>query len=403
MQLAPIPENEKERQETLNSYHIQYTLPEKDFDDIVRIASEICHTPIANISIIDGEIQWLKSEIGIGDDRTNRDTSFCGHTIVTPGDMMIVPDSRKDERFHDNPFVTGEPHIQFYAGVPLRAENGLALGTLCVSDTKPRDLDEHQLESLKSLASQVVAQLELRKKIKELELSRFSLQEINAELEKFAHVVAHDLKSPCNNFIGLSEILLQTSGEQLSEENKEIVNYISDSARQMKTLIDDILKYSQTLNFSQSVNDFTFEQLLHELNAMIHMPDNFELNQKGPNVSISAPKAALLQILSNLINNAIRYNDKETGKVSILFDDEGDHFLFSVTDNGQGIKEEDFEKIFEQNYTSLGDKKDRFNTLGQGIGLSTVKRLINKLGGDIKVSSKLGEGSTFHFTIAKQL
>jgi signal transduction histidine kinase len=171
----------------------------------------------------------------------------------------------------------------------------------------------------------------------------------------------------------------------------------------MKTLIDDILKYSQTLNFSQSINDFTFEQLLHELNAMIHMPDNFELNQKGPNVLIAAPKAALLQILSNLINNAIRYNDKATGKVSIVFDEEGDHYSFSVTDNGQGIREEDFDKIFEQNYTSLGDKKDRFNTLGQGIGLSTVKRLINKLGGDIIVSSKLGEGTTFKFTIAKQL
>ncbi len=402
MKLAPIPQNERERLTTLYSYHILDTLPEKDFDDIVAIAAEICGTPMAHVSIIDKDRNWLKSHIGLSlGEGTPRELSFCAHAINNPDELMIVADSSKDERFSDSPYVIGDPHIAFYAGVPLRTDNGHAIGTLCVLDRNPRTLSSTQLSSLRSLANQVVGQLELRKKNRELALSKFSLQEINEELEKFAHVVAHDLKSPCNNFIGLSEILLNDANSRLSEDSKEIVNYISDSAKQLKTLIDDILKYSKTLNFSHNeTQDYSFEELMQVLRPMLQLPEKFQLHYYGPNTLITVSKAALLQILLNFCTNAIRYNDKENGTINITFSEETDYFVFSVADNGRGIHEDDFERIFEPSFTTLKGT-DRFNTLGQGIGLATVKRLINKLGGEISITSKIGEGTTFHFTVAK--
>lgn len=402
MTLAGVAQNDHDRLTALYSYHILDTLPERDFDDIVAIAAQICGTPISHISIIDKNRTWLKSQIGLSlGEGSPRNLSFCAHAINRPDEIMIVPDSSLDERFHDNPYVLGEPFVTFYAGVPLVTETGHALGTLCVLDTVPRELSEEQLTSLRALANQVVAQLELRKKNRELAISRFALEEINEELEKFAYVVAHDLKSPCNNFISLSELLLQTNSDHLTDEGKEIVNYISDSAIQLKQLIDDILKYSRTLNFSQEdINDFTLKQLMEALKPLMQIPDNFTLHYSGPDTLISTSKAALLQILLNFCTNAVRYNDKEHGEVSILFSDEGDCYHFSVTDNGQGIEAADLSRIFESAFTTLHGT-DRFNTSGQGIGLATVKRLVNKLGGKISVQSKIGEGTSFHFTISK--
>lgn len=400
MHPAPMPQNEQDRLNTVYSYQILDTLPEKDFDDITILASEICQTPIASISIIDADRQWLKSKVGMLSQETPREITFCGHAINKADEILVVPNSEEDERFRDNPLVTGEPHVIFYAGVPLKAEDGNPLGTLCVIDTKPRQLSDSQLKSLKALANQVVTQLELRKKNRELALSRFSLQEINEELEKFAQVVAHDLKSPCNNIIGLSELLLHSNNNQLNHENQEIIRYMSDSAVQLKRLIDDILQYSRTLNFSPGVGEFTFDKLMLELKRMVQLPEQFELISNGPDSRISVSKAPLLQILLNLTTNAIRYNDKTHGLVTISFFEDKDKYHFSVADNGKGIAEDELERIFEPDYTTLKGT-DRFNTLGHGIGLATVKRLVNKMGGEILISSNVGEGTTFHFTIAK--
>ena len=164
MKIAPLPANEQARLKALNEYFILDTLPEDDFDDITSIASEICNTPIALVSIIDSDRQWFKSRYGIKIAETTRDNSFCAHTISTPAEVFIIPDLTKDERFHDNPLVTGEPHAVVYAGVQLINPEGYTLGALCVLDTKPRELNPVQIKILQSLARQVVSLLELRKK-----------------------------------------------------------------------------------------------------------------------------------------------------------------------------------------------------------------------------------------------
>ena len=183
MKKAAFPENEAKRLEALQKYNILDTVPELSFDDITQLASHISNTPVALISLVDRERQWFKSKIGFDIQETPRDISFCSHAILDP-DILVVPDTHKDERFHDNPLVTSEHNIRFYAGSPLITAKGEALGTLCVFDRTPRNLDETQKEALRALARQVMDQLELRRHISEQELYKLELVEYQKRLEE---------------------------------------------------------------------------------------------------------------------------------------------------------------------------------------------------------------------------
>jgi len=166
---APVmPEDEAARLEALHRYRILDTEPERSFDDLTLLASHICGTPMALISLVDADRQWFKSRIGIPISETARAVSFCGHAI-NHRDLFIVPDARHDERFRDNQLVTGAPEIRFYAGAPLVTPDGHALGTLCVLDRVARTLSRDQLEALTALCHQTEAQLELRRHVLELE------------------------------------------------------------------------------------------------------------------------------------------------------------------------------------------------------------------------------------------
>jgi PAS domain S-box-containing protein len=163
--IAPLPINEKERLKTLHEYEIVDTAPEQSFDDITLLASQICDTPMASITLVDENRQWFKSKVGITANETSRNIAFCAHTILQK-DLFIVEDAMADERFASNPLVTGKPDIRFYAGAPLITSDGHALGTLCVIDQKPRQLTPLQKSSLEALSREVGAQLELRHLLK---------------------------------------------------------------------------------------------------------------------------------------------------------------------------------------------------------------------------------------------
>ena len=165
---APLPPDETQRLETLRQYAVLDTPPEQAFDDLTLLAAHICQTPIALISLVDENRQWFKSRIGVSSTETSRDIAFCAHTVLHKDQVLEVRDAESDPRFADSLLVTTDPHVRFYAGAPLVAPDGQALGALCVMDRTPRTLNAGQLEALRALSRHVVAQLELRRQAREL-------------------------------------------------------------------------------------------------------------------------------------------------------------------------------------------------------------------------------------------
>jgi diguanylate cyclase (GGDEF)-like protein len=182
---APLPQNETARLRALRQYAVLDSLEEQAFNDITMLASFICEAPIALLTLVDGERQWFKSRVGLQATQTPREHAFCAHAILQPQEVMVVNDAMSDARFVDNPLVTGNPHIRFYAGAPLVTPNGDALGTICVIDRTPRDLPARKIEALRALSRQVVAQLELRRVVVELNRSAIELQSYQRQLERY--------------------------------------------------------------------------------------------------------------------------------------------------------------------------------------------------------------------------
>ncbi len=211
---APLPNNEAARLETLHQYEILDTTPESEFDEIVRLAAHICGTPIALISLVDSHRQWFKSKVGIEVSETSRDVAFCSHTILSP-DILIVSDTLTDERFSNNPLVTTDPQIRFYAGVPLITPSGLALGTLCVIDLVPRDLSLEQVEGLRTLGHQVITQLELRRNVNTLArtVTEFEQTSVALKQETLRERLVAEIAQRIRRSLKLKEILSTTVSE----------------------------------------------------------------------------------------------------------------------------------------------------------------------------------------------
>lgn len=159
---APIPADEESRLALLRACRIMHTPAEEAFDDVVRLAAELCGTEIALITLVDADRQWFKARVGVEQTGTARDLSFCGHCI-NHRQPMVVEDTLLDARFADNPLVTGDPHIRFYAGVPLLVDEGSSVGALSVADRSPRSIAPRQIASLQRLAAQVARELRLRR------------------------------------------------------------------------------------------------------------------------------------------------------------------------------------------------------------------------------------------------
>lgn len=397
------PENhfrEKERLKELESFSILDSLSESDYDNITAIAAEICRTPIALVSLIDERRQWFKSHHGLSVSETPKEYAFCTHAINDPSNVFIVTDARNDIRFHDNPLVTGDPHVIFYAGVPLITENGLPLGTLCVIDNKPHLLSQSQKNSLEALARQVMNLLELRKNRKLLENALNRLEEKNQELDRFAFIAAHDLKSPLAGISGLTHLFSKQYISKIDKEGELVLKLIEGSADKLRKMIDGLLEYSRSESIIQEKkSQIILQSLKDDIVSLFSFENNLTILLNSPFSEIYSNRTALEQIFINLISNAIKYNDKNQIIINIGVSENETHYCFYVQDNGPGIAVQDHEKIFK--IFEKAAPKDRYGLAGNGIGLATVKKIVQNSGGSLKVESSIGNGANFIFTVEK--
>ncbi|QEL15754.1 sensor domain-containing diguanylate cyclase [Limnoglobus roseus] len=215
MMIAPLPADESSRLEALRAFNVLDTPPEREYDDLTRLAATICGTPISVISLIDRDRQWFKAKVGVDAEQTSRDIAFCPHAILGR-ELFVVADAATDERFHDNPLVTGAPHIRFYAGAPLTTPEGFNLGTLCAIDRTPRTLTPEQQDALRVLARQVVAQLILRRQVvalaNEVRERRKLEVKLRAEQDRFRAFMDHSpaiayMKDAAGRFVFVNKTL----------------------------------------------------------------------------------------------------------------------------------------------------------------------------------------------------
>ena len=400
MPAAEIPVNEQNRLQNLYSYELLDTLPEKDYDDITRLASYICNTPVSLVTLIDKDRQWFKSASGVDLKGTLREHAFCSYAILSPNEMMIVPDAAKDERFLDNPLVTGDYHVMFYAGVPLLTEEGYAIGSLCVLDSKPRDLNENQKEALKTLANQAMRLIQLHRKTKELTRSRQLMQEVNVELENFAQVTVEKLKMPCDNAIEFTDLIAEKFSDALDVDGRQILSLIKYSCESIKTTVDDTLQRTNRISLLQdSKTLFTFTQLMQELKQKLSSSyGNIVLGNQPGSDSIYFFKTLLLQILSKLIAASFRFNEQLGHQAEITYQPDRQHYIFSIADNGKGIP------VFSRNGELVllhppKDKADKDKAYISDLG--SVKQIITSLAGSLDMNFTENEGTIFTISMPK--
>jgi len=402
---APIPDNEAERLKALKSYRILDTDTQEQFDELTALASSICGTPVSLVSLIDENRQWFKSRHGLDASETPREYAFCAHAILQD-DIFEVEDSRVDERFADNPLVTDQPKVIFYAGAPLVTPDGHHIGTLCAIDHQPNKLTDAQKFQLRIIAKQVVSQLELRKNNRlkaEVVDSLMSLvDEVNNKNEKlyhFSNQLVDDMGTPLRQLSVFSELLEEDIDNKDIEGLRCKQRYIIDACEKLKNLMDDVFDMSQADLIHETAYGLDFKKILE---AIIN--DVKQEHKKCPvkihysleeDVLFFSQEIRVKQILYHLINNSIKYANLEQLKpyVQISINEGIDGVCLSVKDNGLGIATDDQATIY--------DAFSRFHPevkSGSGLGLTVVKKHIDAMGGEISLTSSQ-EGTEFLITL----
>lgn len=238
------PPKESDRLKAVDSYQLINTSPEADYDEITALAAQICGTPIALVTLLGEEKQWFKSHHGTQLEQTPREIAFCSHAILEQDGVLIVDDANKDKRFQNNPLVTGETKVIFYAGVSLINPEGHALGTLCVIGHEPRTLSQEQLSALKTLSKQALMLMEIRRKNDQLEKQNQELAKTNAALQEFARRAVHDIKNPLTSIMLNSQVLTMRLRDKIDERTFRLAEMNISSAKELTALINQLLEES---------------------------------------------------------------------------------------------------------------------------------------------------------------
>lgn len=385
---------EQERLKELKQYQILETAPDISFDEITELAASITDAPKAMINLIYKDEQWSKSIVGLSENlrKFPRNKSVCQYTIHESS-VFEIQDLLKDDRTKDFPYVKGGSQLRYYLGAPLRTPNGYGIGALCVLDYKPRKATKREKKNLVVLASQVMTQLELRKK--------------NLELEKHNHfqsdlmkILSHDLRSPLNGIIGIGELLLNLDSLQKDEEVQELLLNLKYSSEQLNQLISDILNYTLI-----DQNGFQLDRKeTHIDEIVINMKKLYKSTAELKNITLTFDtvniKAAVhidaekfKQIFGNLLSNAIKFTP-EGGQINsvISLDSMSNTLILTVKDNGIGMSDETIREILSGSKPDTTDGTD--GEKGTGLGTSIIHKFTKLHNGNMNINSSPGDGTT---------
>ena len=364
---ADLHSSEEVRLAALRSYDILDTPREADFDDVVKVASAICQAPISVINLIDHGRQWFKAEVGLGVRETPIDSSICAHAILQPG-LFIVPDTTKDRRFADNPLVTGEPRLRFYAGALLETPEGLPLGTVCVLDYKPRELDENQKSFLRLMANQVMRLIELRRINAAEHAARIHAEQLVRENQTLIREGDHRVM---NSLQLVQSVLALQSRNAATTEAKSQLDMASKRVLAIATV-------HKQLHLTGSLEEIDFGAFLHRLcESLKHTAPSqiTAIDVTAENAKLRSDLASGMGMLvAELVTNSFKhaYVGDQRGVVAVDFKQNADGWCLEVSDQGRGLP--------------AGFDVD----LTKGVGMQVVKAFVRRLNAKLSVSSRAG-------------
>jgi signal transduction histidine kinase len=404
---AALPPDEEGRLRALRATNLLELLPDPTMDALVQLASRLCQVPIALVSLVDETRQCFLAKVGLTAEVTPREHAFCAHAILVPDEIFEVEDATQDVRFFDNPLVVGDPKIRFYAGVPLVTEDGYALGTLCVIDHQPRRLDKETREALRTLADQVMAQVNLRKRARELEalndalrLAREEAEASSREKLRLMAFVSHEFRTPMNGILGMSSLLLASS---MPTEQREMVEAIHAGGQNLLHLLNQLLDFSH-LQLGQ-------HQLRQQPIDLVACVDSavelVQVNAQEKHLQIwvdvdpdlcfrvEADEDKLRQVFVNLLGNAIKFSSPGIIRVELGMSREG-WLRAAVIDQGPGLPPSLLPSLFQPFARGTASK---LNQPGTGLGLAICRHIVELHGGTIEARNLPEGGACFSFEL----
>lgn len=394
------------RASRIDKYHLLDELPPRELQAIVDLTARVCEVPSAAINLITHNQQRQVAASGFEASVCARDDSMCATVLEAPS--LAVPDASEDVRFATNPFVTGDVgDVRFYASAPLVTPDGVTIGRLCVFDDVPRTMTQQQQDAMEVLAQHVTDLLELRRRSGQLESSlaeltrtRDELRRSNDNLAAFAGQVSHDLRTPLTAILANAELLADEPAVVSDPALAPLATEVVSAGLRMARMIDDVLAYAQVagrLSLTDTDLDVLVANVLNDLGPRLR-----ELGarvQVGPLPTVRADTGQLYAVLLNLVDNAAKYSGDAPPDIVIGCRQESACWTIWVQDEGVGIAPERLEDIFApfvRLRTPGGTAVE-----GSGIGLDTVRRIVEAHGGRVGLESSPGLGSTVWFTLPR--
>jgi signal transduction histidine kinase len=392
----PIPESEAKRLAALRGLGILDSPPEAEFDDIVQIASAVCGVPIALITLVDEHRQWFKAKVGIDATETARDIAFCAHAILDD-EVFVVHDAREDERFADNPLVTGGPGVQFYAGAPLTLPSGDRVGTLCLIDAIPRAFTDEMRKTLLALKRQVESQLALRAHAAALARANAAMVALQVQKERLVQFVVHDMKNALSGVSLNAEAIasMVTPGTDVALAAADMVESSAHLGRMVADMLDiGAAELGTPMQFQPKT--FPAGALFSDIAktfATSFRDNELSLVHTGDDVVLRADAYLLRRVLENVVANALRFAPKGS-TLSLEAARDGAIARIYVTDEGPGIPKSKREAIFDL-YTSGSTAPTN-----RGLGLAFCRAAMTAQGGRITVDDAPRRGTRFAIEVS---